>query len=205
MQDSLSHTFISVFRVVEEGRLRSFSDWHPCTELVILELASEGKGHALYCSCVLQCTYCLLYTFAFSLDNSVDSCTKSSIYQCIFDLLCGAELHSWNTKFSLSQGMAESCRRPCFTAALLQTLLMEAKELLNPVSQMLSGVTIDPGARCRVTEIPLCCRSSPQETGLVSAQKWDVRQRSPWCATVVCAPATACTLPGIAVGLGNCL
>ena len=113
-----SHTFISVFRVLEEGCLRSFSGWHPCTELVILELVSEGEGHALYCSCVLQCAYCLLYTFAFPLDNfSVDPCTKSGIYQCIFNLLCGAEMHSWNTKLFPSQGMAHSCRRPCFTTA----------------------------------------------------------------------------------------
>lgn len=111
-----SHIFISVFRVIEEGCLWSFSDWHPCTELVILELASEG--HILYCGCVLQCAYCLLYAFAFPFDNfSVDSCTKISVYQCVFDLLCGAEMHIWNTELFPSQGMADSCRRPCFTTA----------------------------------------------------------------------------------------
>lgn len=43
LPDRQSHTFMSVPRAVEEGHLRSFGDWHPCTGLVIPELASGGK------------------------------------------------------------------------------------------------------------------------------------------------------------------
>lgn len=97
------------FRVVEEGQLRSFGDWHPCTELVIPELAWEGKD--MLCIAVVFSTHCLLYTFAFPLDNfSVDSCSRSGIYRCIFDLLCDAGMHSWNTKLSPSRMEGEHGR-----------------------------------------------------------------------------------------------
>lgn len=111
--DRQSHTFISVLRVVEEGHLRFSSDWHPCTELVIPELAWGGKD--MLCIAAVFSTHCLLYTFAFPLDKfSVDSCTRSSIYQCIFDLLgCTAGIlnclhHKW------TESMAASCRRLSF-------------------------------------------------------------------------------------------